>query len=106
MLNDLANRVLTAGINVMGDPVTLTRGGQTFDIKGIFQETYKAIDPETGFPVTTLQPVVSINRTDITTEPKVGDVVVVRGTNYRVRDLQSDGHTGIHLMLQRTSARV
>lgn len=105
MLNDLANRAIKAGISVMGEPVTLTRGGVAHDIKGIFQESYKSIDPDTGAPVTTLQPVVQINRTDLSIEPKSGDAIAARGVNYRVRDVQSDGHTGLILMLQRTSAR-
>ena len=105
MLDDLANRAIKAGISVMGEPVTLTRGGVAYQIKGLFQETYKAIDPDTGAPVTTLQPVLVVNRRDFTFDPKSGDLIAARGVNYRIRDVQSDGHTGLALMLQRTSAR-
>ena len=105
MLNDLANRVLAAGVSVMGEPITLTRGGTAHSLKGLFQESFKQMDPDTGFPVTTLQPVVSIARYDLSIEPKVGDLIAARGVSYRVRDIQSDGHTGLQLMLQRTSAR-
>lgn len=105
MLNDLANRVLSAGLSVMGEPVTLTRGGTSYELKGLFQETYKAMDPDTGFPVTALQPVLAVNRTDLSIEPKIGDAVTARSVSYRIRDIQSDGHTGLNLLLQRTSAR-
>ena len=105
MLNDLANRALKAGISVMGEPITLTRGGTAYPLKGLFQETFKQMDPDTGFPVTTLQPLVSLAKADLDFTPKVGDLIAARGVNYRIRDIQSDGHTGLELMLQRTSAR-
>ena len=105
MLNDLANRALKAGISVMGEPITLTRGGTAYPLKSLFQETFKQMDPDTGFPVTTLQPLVSLARSDLDFMPKVGDLVAARGVSYRIRDIQSDGHTGLELMLQRTSAR-
>ena len=105
MLNDLANRALKAGIKVMGEPITLTRSSTTYEITGVFQESFKVIDPATGMPVNSQQPVLGINLTDISIEPRRSDMVTVRGVNYRVRDLQDDGHTGVTLLLQRTSAR-
>lgn len=105
MLNDLANRALKAGISVMGEPITLARGGTSYEVRGLFQETYKSVDPETGAPVTTLQPVLSLSRLDLSIEPTRNDTVIARGVTYRVRDVQSDGHSGITVMLQRTSAR-
>lgn len=105
MLNDLANRVLAAGVSVMGEPITLTRGAASYQLKGLFQDSFKAMDPETGMPVTSLQPVVGINTRDLEISPKVGDTITARGIPYRVRDVQPDGHTGTTLMLQRTSAR-
>ena len=105
MLNDLANRALSAGIKVMGEPITLTRNSTTYEIKGVFQESFKVIDPATGMPVNSQQPVLGVNTRDLNIEPRRSDMVTVRGVNYRVRDLQDDGHTGVTLLLQRTSAR-
>tara|TARA_B100001063_G_scaffold171349_1_gene160471 strand:- start:1561 stop:1881 length:321 start_codon:yes stop_codon:yes gene_type:complete len=105
MLNDLANRAIKAGVSVMGEPVTLTRGDDSQSFKGIFQDSYKSLDPSTGAPVTTLQPVLQVNRSDLAFEPKNGDAIAVRSTGYRIRDMQSDGHTGLILLLQRTSPR-
>ena len=105
MLNDLANRALKAGISVMGEPITLARGGISYEVRGLFQESYKSVDPDTGAPVTTLQPIVNLSRSDLSIEPTRNDTVTARGVTYRVRDVQSDGHTGITVMLQRTSAR-
>lgn len=105
MLNDLANRALSAGIKVMGEPMTLSRDSNTYSLKGVFQESYMAVDPRTGMPVNSAQPILGINRRDITIEPRKGDLITIRSTNYRIRDIQEDGHTGMSLLLQRTSAR-
>ena len=105
MINDLANRALKAGIRVMGEPITLTRSNTTYEIKGVFQESFKVIDPQTGMPVNSQQPVLGVNLSDLSIVPRRGDTVSVRGVSYRVRDIQEDGHTGMTLLLQRTSAR-
>ena len=107
MLNDLANRVLKANVRVMGEPVTLTRPttGTTYSFKGIFQESYMTVDPRTGMPVNSAQPILGININDIVIQPRRGDDIEIRNVNYRVRDIQDDGHTGMTLLLQRTSAR-
>lgn len=101
MLNDLANRALRAGVQVMGEPVTYRRGASAWPIKGIFQSAYLAVDPETGGPVSTQQPIVGVDGRDLPITPKGGDQVEARGSTYRVRDAQSDGHTGWTLHLHR-----
>tara|TARA_E500000331_G_scaffold102530_1_gene99379 strand:+ start:1606 stop:1926 length:321 start_codon:yes stop_codon:yes gene_type:complete len=105
VLNDLANRALKAGIRVMGEPITLTRSSTVYSIKGVFQESFMSIDPRTGMPVNSAQPILGINSQDLSIEPKRGDLITARSVDYRIRDIQEDGHTGITLLLQRTSAR-
>ena len=104
MLNDLANRALRASIHVMGEPVTITRGQSTAQVRGVFQASHVALDPETGVQVRSTQPVLLINGEDLPMDPKQGDTVVARSATYRVRDAQPDGHTGWLLMLHRTQA--
>lgn len=105
MLNDLANRALTAAVHVMGEPVTMIRGQESWQIKGIFQDAYRSVDPETGMAVTTQQPVLGVNFSTLPTRPKNGDTIQARGLNYRIRDIQVDGHTGMTIFLHRTTAR-
>lgn len=104
MLNDLANRALTGVIRVMGEPITYTRGQSTAQIKGVFQASHVGLDPETGMQVNSTQPIVLVDGWSLPFEPKAGDHVEARGTAYRVRDAQPDGHTGWLLMLHRTNA--
>jgi hypothetical protein len=103
MINDLANRALTAVVSVMGEPVTVSRGQSTAQVSGVFQASYVGLDPETGIQVRSTQPVVLVKRGDLPWDPKQGDTVVARSTTYRVRDAQPDGHTGWLLMLHRTT---
>lgn len=107
MINDLANRALTAVTRVMGEPVTVSRGQVTAQVEGVYQASYVGLDPETGIQVRSTQPVVLVKRGDLLGDlpwdPKQGDTVVVRSTTYRVRDAQPDGHTGWLLMLHRTN---
>jgi hypothetical protein len=103
MLNDLANRALSAVVGVMGEPVAITRGQSTAQVSGVFQASHVGLDPETGVQVRSTQPVVLVNRVSMPWDPKQGDTVVVRSTTYRVRDAQPDGHTGWLLMLHKTN---
>ena len=89
----------------MGEPISLTRGAESWSVQGIFQESHIAVDPDTGLPVSTQQPVVGLNLRDLPTKPKAGDFVTARGLDYRIRDVQPDGHTGLTVLLQRTGAR-
>lgn len=103
MLNDLANRALKACVRVMGEPITYARGEQSWQIRAVFQDAFVAADPETGGPVTTVQPVAGVDGWDLPIKPKGGDSVLARGKTYRVRDAQPDGHTGFTLFLQKVA---
>ena len=100
---DLANRALRAGIKVMGDRDLMTygRGEESWPIRGIYQDAYVGANPDTGGPVSTVQPVAGIDASDLPIKPKSGDTLVARGKNFRVRDAQPDGHSGVTLFLQR-----
>lgn len=105
MINDVANRALTAVTRVMGEPVTYGRRGERHPARGVFQASHIAADPQTGMPVSTAQPVLLANLKELPFPPENGDEVELRGVRYRVRDTQPDGHTGVLLMLHRTSNR-
>jgi hypothetical protein len=101
MINDLANRALTAVVRVMGEPVTLTRGSSTAQVKGVYQASHVGLDPETGIQVRSTQPVVLVKRGDLPWDPRQGDEVEARDGLFQVRDAQPDGHDGWLLMLHR-----
>jgi hypothetical protein len=105
MLNDLANRAITAVVKTMGEPVVYHRRGEQHEARGVFQASHVGLDPETGVQVRSTQPIVLINGWSLPFKPAQGDEVEVRGARYKVRDAQPDGHTGVLLMLHRTSNR-
>ena len=94
MLNDLANRALRAGIQVMGEPVTYSRGAQSWSIRAMYQDAYIGADPETGGPVSTVQPVAGIDDLDR------GDVLIV------VRVLFASQRRDVGAVLERTHGRM
>lgn len=101
MLNDLANRALTAVVRVMGQPITYTRAGVTTAARGVYQASHVGLDPETGVRVNSTQPVLLVKRGDLPYAPRQGDVVEVAEQLFQVRDPQRDGHTGWLLLLHR-----
>lgn len=107
MINDLANRALTAVVRVMGDrePFTFRHRGQSVTARGVYQDGYVGLDPETGVQVRSTQPVVLVSREDLPFKLVQGDEVEARGVTYKVRDAQPDGHRGVLVMLHRTSNR-
>ena len=105
MINDLANRAITAVTRVMGEPITYCRRGERYEARGVFQASHVGLDPDTGMQVNSTQPIVLVDGWSLPIKPKAGDEVEVRGTTYKVRDAQPDGHTGVLLMLHRTSDR-
>lgn len=105
MINDLANRALTAVTKVMGETITYRRRGEAHEVRGVFQASHVGLDPETGMQVRSTQPIVLIDGWSLPFKPAQGDEVEVRGVLYKVRDAQPDGHTGVLLMLHRTTNR-
>lgn len=107
MRTDLASIALRAVVQTMGDrePVVYRQRGNAHEVRGVFQAAHTGLDPETGVQVRSTQPVLLIDQTDLPVKPTQSDEVDVRGVTYKVRDVQPDGHTGVLLMLHRTSNR-
>lgn len=105
MITDLANRALTAVTRVMGEPVTFRHRGESATARGVYQDSYVGLDPETGIQVRSTQPVVLVDRRELPFTLQQGDEVEARGRVFRVRDAQPDGHSGILVMLHRATNR-
>lgn len=107
MRNDLASVALNAVVSVMGDRelFTFRHRGQSATARAVFQDAHVGLDPETGVQVRSTQPVLLLKRDDLPFRLQQGDEVDARDATYKVRDVQPDGHTGILVMLHRTTNR-
>ena len=107
MRTDLASIALHAVVTVMGDRdlITFHHRGQSATARAVFQDAHVGLDPETGIQVRSTQPVLLLERDELPFRLQQGDEVDARGATYKVRDVQPDGHTGVLVMLHRTTNR-
>lgn len=104
---DWASKVFAPNIAVFGQPATVTQGGVSQGLVGIFDEAYADVDVVDGMPVTTTSPCLGIVLTDLPFTPAQRALVFVPAalgaplvdTNYIVRKVQKDGHGGARLLL-------
>lgn len=102
----LAADMLDTCLKALGAPVVYTRGSEQFNIQGIFDKNYIAVDPNTGAAVISATPMLSVNIASLPGKKWLeGDTVTVDGVIYSVIEDQSDSGDGIKLILQRESPR-
>lgn len=100
--NQYKNNVLGTCLRVFGESVTYRPSvGGSYILTGIFNEIYQSIDGATGAIVQSHQPNLGLRLSDLQFKPTSGDLVVVRGTTYRVIEAQDDGEGGSALMLHK-----
>lgn len=98
--SDLAEDALGVCMDALGDDVTYTpAGGSATAIRGIFSETSERFDG-TGVPIRMDRPNLGVRLSDLGQAPKRGDSVSVRGTAYKVSEIEKDGEGGATLYLQ------
>ena len=104
MRDDLANRILTAATTRLGEPVSLTREGSSYQLHGIFSQTFSDVDVDTGLRVTTEVPTLIVNASDIAIEPSGNDrVTIANGETYLVREVRRDGEGGLILLMYQSA---
>lgn len=97
---DAVNRILSSSLSVFGEAVTyLPVTGGSRAMRGIYNELYVEVDPETGAMVSSQQPNLGVRLSDFPVRPKPGDRFTVRNVTYKLRDCQEDGEGGAKLIL-------
>lgn len=81
------------------EPVTITQGLLVTNTKGIFDETFLEIDPDTQAEVMSRNPRILIYQKNLSIEIKQGDLLFVRGKQYKAVKPQSDGQGSIQVKL-------
>jgi hypothetical protein len=82
------------------EDITISDGTDTVSCKGIFDETYQQIDPDTNAVVMSNKPRVSLFFDDVAFKIKQGYIVGARSKTYKVREMQPDGEGSVTLYLE------
>lgn len=109
----MANRMLGVAVRAFSEPsASVDPAGAVYWLtdgfepgvplaQAIFDTAHVAVDPETGAPVSSLNPVLGVRLSDLPNEPTSRDLVRARGLLYRIHDVQPDGIAGLTIILKK-----
>lgn len=99
---DRVNKLLNHAKNNFGeDAVYHPQAGGSHTLRGIFDNEYQAVDPDTEQVISANQPVFGVNLFDLDFEILVGDTIDIRNLTYKITDKREDGQGGASLILHR-----
>lgn len=100
---DTVGCILDTCNDVFGVATMYSFNGTTaVPVQGVFDAAHVSVDPETGAPISSSEPVVGYKVADLPADPVYGTATVeVAGTLYRVVDDQKDGQGGVNFILKR-----
>ena len=106
---DMADRMLGVAVRTFahsdtagGSLVTYApASGSPYPIRAVFDRSHLAVDPSTGAPVSSTNPILGVQLSQLAAEPRKGDRVIVAGVTWRVHDYQPDGVAGALLELSK-----
>lgn len=103
-----ADNVMRGLTKAFGETVTYTPiddeiPGTSFEVPGIFNETYIEVDANEGLEIITRKPNLGVRLADFSgqSNPKNGDRISIRGTDYLVESVRDDGEAGSLLLLDK-----
>lgn len=101
----MANRMLGVAVRAFSEPGVywLTDGVEPGVAlpQAVFDSAHVEVDPDTGAPVSSNNPVLGVRLADLPNEPTSRDRVRVRGALYRIGDVQPDGVAGALIILKK-----
>jgi hypothetical protein len=101
-MTDNSNGVIQKTFAVRGDVSYLRKGQVTpIVIKGVFDRSYLAVDPETQAIVQSTQPVCLVRLSDLPALPGEGDKVTIKSVEYKVVASEVDGYGNSLLRLHK-----
>ncbi len=69
--------------------------------QAVFDSAHVSVDPETGAPVSSSNPVLGVRLIDLPNKPTNRDRVRARGELYLINDVQPDGVAGLTIILRK-----
>jgi len=86
----------------LGEDFTyITEGGDAITVRGVYEDQYQEVDPQTQVAVISQQPMLFCRLQDLPETRGRGDRITVRGETYRVREEQPDGYGNTDIYLHR-----
>lgn len=104
---DKTKKLLDISLSTFGETKKvkyLPKSGGTFFIRGIFDESWKELDPGTEITLSSRQPNLGISKSELKglgVTPKQGDKLEARDCLFKIVDIQEDGQDGIDLFLHK-----
>ena len=85
-----------------GEPVTLYQEGQApLTLRGIFDAEYEGVDLQAGVTVSSTQPMVELQESDLPSGVEEGDTLRIRDKPYTVVDVRPDGNGALKVFLHK-----
>lgn len=109
----MAQRMLGVSIRTFSEPsATLDPEGAVYWLTGgvepgvplaqaVFDTAHISVDPETGAPVSSQNPILGIRLVDLPNNPTNRDRVRARGVLYMINEPQFDGVAGVTIILRK-----
>lgn len=69
--------------------------------QAVFDTAHISVDPETGAPVSSNNPILGVRLIDLPNKPTSRDKVKARGELYAISDVQPDGVAGVTIILRK-----
>jgi len=103
---DRINHLITTSMSTFGQDITFRPlGGSDFTMKAIFDESFLAVDPNSGAAVQSLESKIAVKVSDITDQisrvPGKGDQVVISSVVYRIVEYMPDGKGSADIILRK-----
>lgn len=69
--------------------------------QAVFDTAHVSVDPETGAPVSSQNPILGVRLIDLPNKPTNRDRVMARGELFTISDVQPDGVAGVTIILRK-----
>lgn len=69
--------------------------------QAVFDTAHVTVDPETGAPISSSNPILGVRLIDLPNNPTTNDRVRARGVLYRINEPQADGVAGVTIILRK-----
>jgi hypothetical protein len=99
---DKTRGVMDACKSAFGESIVYTPiNGSPIELIAIIDEAFEAVDPNVDAIIISQQPMIGIKIDDLPSEPQKGDLVTMRGKDFKVIEAQTDGQAGTKLLLHK-----